>query len=68
MVLAQNNCNCNVIDKFEGVIAIAIELKWCNWSNSGLRVSNKSSCWRSRSRLHYCYVDIYCSFACFSSY
>jgi len=38
MFLAQNNCNCNVIDKFEGVIVIiiVIELKWCNWSNSGI--------------------------------
>ena len=35
--LAQNNCN--IIENFEGVIVIAIimELIWCNWSNSGLR-------------------------------
>jgi len=27
MFLAQNNCNCNVIDKFEGVIAIVIVIE-----------------------------------------
>jgi len=37
--LAQNDCNCNLIDRFESVIVviIVIELKWCNWSNSGSR-------------------------------
>jgi len=34
--LAQSNCNCNVIEKFGGVIVIVIifEQIWCNWSNS----------------------------------
>jgi len=41
MFSAQNNCN--VIDKFQGVIVI--QLKWCNWSNSAIRNKNrKFSC------------------------
>jgi len=35
--LAQSNCNCNVIEKFGGVIVVVIIIEqiWCYWSNSG---------------------------------
>jgi len=49
--LALNNCNCNVIDKFESVIVIiiVIELKWCNWSNSGVGLYQQPCKYKKRN-------------------
>jgi len=37
----EGQTNCNVIDKFEGVIVIG--LTWCTWSNSGKSCNNNNA-------------------------